>query len=127
MGLLLLHHLNTRPTSARFCSGPLTRAPEGPYLLDPLLIVKQQQLGDAGLLLQRQCKVFNTAQRQFFLQRHHDVLMDTQTFTLRPEQSKKKKPWYLDCGARFKLEGLGLPVLQVHLQNVGQEEEGVPL
>lgn len=34
---------------------------------------------------------------------------------------------YLNCGAWFKFKGLGLPILQVHLQNVWQEEEGVPL
>lgn len=34
---------------------------------------------------------------------------------------------YLDCGARFKFKGLGLPVLQIHLQNVWQEEQRVAL
>lgn len=34
---------------------------------------------------------------------------------------------YLDCGAGFELKGLGLPVLQIHLQDVGQEEQRVPL
>lgn len=35
--------------------------------------------------------------------------------------------FYLNCGAWFKFKGLGLPILQVHLQDVWQEEEGVPL
>lgn len=30
---------------------------------------------------------------------------------------------YLDGGAGFKFKGLCLPVLQIHLQNVGQEEQ----
>lgn len=34
---------------------------------------------------------------------------------------------YLDCGAGFKFKGLGLPVLQIHLQNVRQEEQRVAL
>lgn len=34
---------------------------------------------------------------------------------------------YLDCGAGLKFEGLGLPVLEVHLQYIGQEEQRVPL
>lgn len=34
---------------------------------------------------------------------------------------------HLDCGAGFKLEGLGLTVLQVNLQNVGQEQQRVSL
>ena len=34
---------------------------------------------------------------------------------------------YLDCGAWFKFKGLGLPVLQIHLQNVWQEEQRIAL
>ena len=34
---------------------------------------------------------------------------------------------YLDGGGVVKLEGLGLSVLQIDLQYVGQEEEGVSL
>lgn len=45
------------------------------YLLYPFLIVQQQQLADAVLLLQHQREVFDAAQRKLFLQCHHDVLM----------------------------------------------------
>lgn len=34
---------------------------------------------------------------------------------------------YLDCCAQVKFEGLGLPILKIHLQNIRQEEEGVAL
>lgn len=34
---------------------------------------------------------------------------------------------YLDCGAGFKFKGLGLPVLQIHLQDIRKEEQRIAL
>lgn len=34
---------------------------------------------------------------------------------------------YLYCGVWLKFKSLGLPVLQIHLQNIGQEEQRVTL
>lgn len=102
------------------------------YLLYPLVVVQQQEFAAAVLLLQDQGEMLDPSQRKLFLQRHHDVLTRRERDIF--SRKKKKKNCeeqvlerYLDCGAGLKFKGLGLTVLQVHLQDVRQEEQRVPL